>query len=171
MRGAYRFFADGGWRDDPADQQQVGNSIGTANCVRIACSDNRAPGGAIVWVRGANTQQSERYTVTRTTAKVSVLIAGLSALPLLVGLAGCASAHYGRSTDQLIEDSRTAERVREALAASADYRYDGVRVIASDGAVHLSGYVNTSAHRTHAGEVANQVVSVKSVENNLTVKD
>ena len=66
---------------------------------------------------------------------------------------------------------RTAERVREALAAGADYKYDGVKVIACNGVVQLSGFVNTSAQRNNAGEVTSKVVGVKSVENNLMVKE
>jgi osmotically-inducible protein OsmY len=127
--------------------------------------------------------------MTITSAKVSVLIACLSGLPLMVGLTGCAgerrnqsAAHridvnrpgergYNQSTEPRIEDSRTAERVREALAAGADYKYDGVKVIARDGVVQLSGVVNTSAQRNSAGAVAGRVEGVKSIENNLTVKD
>ena len=52
-----------------------------------------------------------------------------------------------------------------------DYKYDGVKVIACNGVVQLSGFVNTSAQKNSAGEVASKVVGVKSVENNLTVKD
>ena len=127
--------------------------------------------------------------MTKTRARMLALITCLSALPLMVGLTGCAgdrshqstaprvednpTAERGDSqtTDQRIEDSRTAERVREALAAGADYRYDGVKVIASNGVVQLSGFVNTSAQRNRAGEVTSKVVGVKSVENNLTVKE
>ena len=107
----------------------------------------------------------------------------------MVGLTGCASDRYDQSTgyryddnltagrgynqitDQHIEDSRTAERVREALAAGADYKYDGVKVVASSGVVQLGGSVNTSAQKNSAGEVASKVVGVKSVENNLTAKE
>ena len=121
--------------------------------------------------------------------KAVTLMTCLSALTLMVGLTSCAGNRcspstgdslddqraaehgYGQSTDQRIEDSRTAERVREALAAGADYKYDGVKVIASDGVVQLSGLVNTSAQRTSAGEVTSKVAGVKSVENNLIVKD
>jgi osmotically-inducible protein OsmY len=99
------------------------------------------------------------------------LITCLSALPLVIGLTGCAGDRYNQSTDPRIEDSRTAERVREALAAGADYKYDGVQVTAFKGVVRLSGFVNTSAQRNGAGEVAGKVVGVKSVENNLTVKE
>jgi len=125
----------------------------------------------------------------RTSVKAVALITCFSALLLMFGLTGCAGNRYHQSTDQRIEDgrtaergynqitnqhiedSRTAERVREALAAGADYRYDEVKVIASSGVVQLSGFVNTSAQRKSAGEVASKVVGVKSVENSLTVKD
>ena len=124
-----------------------------------------------------------------TAINVSALVTCLSAFPLMVGLTGCvgdrydqstghrvddkrtAERDYSQNTDPRIEDSRTAERVREALAAGADYRYDRVKVIARDGVAQLSGFVNTNAQRNYAGEVTGKVVGVKSVENNLTVKD
>ena len=127
--------------------------------------------------------------MTKTSVKVLALITCLSALPLMVGLMGCASDRsnqstgrpfddnrtaepdYNQITDPRIEDSRTAARVREALAAGADYKYDGVKVIAGNGVVQLSGVVNTSAQRNSAGEVTGKVQGVKRVENNLTVKD
>ena len=71
-----------------------------------------------------------------------------------------------------MEDRRTAERVREALAAAtADYKYDGVKVMARDGCVQLSGFVKTDAQKTRAGEAARRVEGVNRVENNLVVKD
>jgi hyperosmotically inducible protein len=124
-----------------------------------------------------------------TAVKAVAVIICLGALPLMVGLTGCAGDRYhqstaariednptaerghNQSTDQSVEDSRTAERVREALAAGADYKYDGVKVGASSGVVQLSGFVNTRAQRNSAGEVASKVAGVKSVENNLAVKD
>jgi osmotically-inducible protein OsmY len=77
----------------------------------------------------------------------------------------------GQSTDQIVEDRRTAERVREALAAGTDYKYDGVKVIASYGVVQLSGFVNRSAQKNAAGEVASRVVGVKDVVNNIAVNE
>ena len=108
---------------------------------------------------------------TKTTAKVFYAIAGLSALALIVGMTGCAGDHYPQSTGQQIEDSRAAERVREALAAEADYKYDGVKVVVSSGVVQLTGVVNSPAQKNTAGEIARRGVGVKSVENNLTVKE
>jgi hyperosmotically inducible periplasmic protein len=127
--------------------------------------------------------------MTKTSAKVLALIIRLSALPLMVALTGCSSDRYNQSpdhrvganraaepdysqiSDPRIEDSRTAERVREALAAGVDYKYDGVKVLAGNGIVQLGGFVNTSAQRNSAGEISGKVVGVKSVQNNLTVKD
>jgi len=117
------------------------------------------------------------------------VITCLCALPVVVGLTGCASDRHNPRTgqqighnrtaengpsqisDQGIEDSRTAERVREALAAGAEYKHDGVKIIARNGVVQLSGFVNTSAQRDSAGEVTSKVVGVKAVENNLAVRD
>jgi hyperosmotically inducible protein len=127
--------------------------------------------------------------VTKIPVRVLALITWLSALPLIACLTGCAGGRhiqsaarpvddnhtaepgYNQISDQRIQDSRTAERVREALAAGADYKYDGVKVIASNGVVQLSGFVNTSAQRNSAGEVTSKIAGVKSVENNLTAKD
>jgi osmotically-inducible protein OsmY len=89
----------------------------------------------------------------------------------LVGLTGCAGNRYHQSTDDRIDDNRTAERVREALAAGADYRYDGVKVIAGDGVVQLSGLVNTRVQKDAAGAVASKVVGVKDVVNNIKVNE
>jgi len=117
------------------------------------------------------------------------LITCLSLLPLMVGVAGCAgeqanpgTSHrfeenlpaalgYSQSTARRIEDARTAERVREALAAGSDYRYDGVKVAVSASVVQLNGSVKTGAQKNLAGEIASKVVGVKSIENNLTERD
>jgi osmotically-inducible protein OsmY len=107
----------------------------------------------------------------KTSVKAVALITCLSALPLLVGLTGCAGYRYNQCTDQRIEDSRTAERVREALAAAPEYKFDGVQVAAFKGVVQLSGFVNTRAQKNAAGEVASKVVGVKDAVNNITVKE
>ena len=103
---------------------------------------------------------------------------------MLTGLTGCARQRqaepdanpaaapaFNKITDQGIEDSRMAARVREALAAGADYKYDGVKVVARGGVVQLSGYVRTRAQKNRAGEAASRIVGVKSVANELLVKD
>jgi hypothetical protein len=135
-----------------------------------------------------NDRQADQFKdMKRTSVKAVALILCLSALPLMVGLTGCAGNRYSpstghsledqstaergysQSTDQIVEDRRTAERAREALAAAPGYKFDGVKVMAGNGVVQLSGFVNTSAQRTSAGEVTGKVAGVKRVENNLAV--
>ena len=55
-------------------------------------------------------------------------------------------------------------------ASSTAYKYDGVKVIANNGVVQLTGLVNTRAQLKSAEEIAAKVVGVKRVENNLTAK-
>ena len=107
----------------------------------------------------------------RTSVKILGLVLCLGALPLLGGLTGCAGDRYNQSTGQRIDDNRTAERVREALSADKQYKYDGVQVVAFKGDVQLSGFVNTRAQKNSAGDVAVRIVGVKNVDNNITVKD
>jgi hyperosmotically inducible protein len=102
---------------------------------------------------------------------VVALITCLSALALMAVLTDCASERHDQSADQRIEDSRTAERVREALAGDADYKFDQVRVTASNGAIQLSGFVNTSAQRIGATQISGKVLGVKSIENLLITKN
>jgi len=124
-----------------------------------------------------------------TRVKLLARVICLSALALMAALTGCAGDRSTRSTDQTIEDQgsarlgqhqktdrniesrRTAARVREALAAAADFKFGGVKVDADDGVVQLSGFVDTTAQRSLAGEVARKVADVKIVVNQLTVKD
>jgi hypothetical protein len=109
--------------------------------------------------------------MTKISVMVWTLMTCLSALPLMVGLTGCTGDRYKQSTDQRMEDCRMAERVREALAAAPEYKFDGVQVAACKGVVQLNGFVNTRAQKNGAGEVTSKVGGVKSVANNLTVKD
>jgi hyperosmotically inducible periplasmic protein len=108
---------------------------------------------------------------TGRTFKALALMACLGALPLVGGLAGCAGDRYNQSTGQHIDDNRTAERVKEALAHDPQYKYDGVNVVAFKGVVQLSGFVNTKAQKSTAGDVAKKVEGVREVENNITVKE
>jgi len=125
----------------------------------------------------------------RTFLKALAVVACGSAPLLIVSVTGCAShprppstihqvesnrtteSGYNQRLDQHVEDSRTAGRVREALAAGADYKYDGVKVVARDGGVQLTGFVNTSVQRNSAAEVTSKVAGVQRVQNDLTVKD
>ena len=94
-------------------------------------------------------------------------------LPLVasVGLTGCAGDKYERSTGQYIDDKSINSRVRSALGDNAEYKFGDVHVTSFRGTVQLSGFVNTTDQKRKAGEIAEKVEGVKSVANNITVKD
>ena len=86
------------------------------------------------------------------------------------GLTGCAGDRYNRSTGEYIDDKGLNTRVRGALSDNPDYKFDDVQVNSFRGTVQLAGFVNTSAQKSKAGQIAEDVPGVKDVENNITVK-
>ena len=103
--------------------------------------------------------------------KALALVACLGALPLVVGLTGCATDRYNQTSGQRIDDNRTADRVKDALAHDPEYKYDGIQVVVFKGVAQLSGFVNTRAQKSRAGDLAKEVQGVRQLENNITVKD
>ena len=109
---------------------------------------------------------------TGKTLKTFGLILTLGALPLLLGVTGCMSgSRYEQSTGERIDDHGTSSRVKAALAADTQYKYDGVSVETFKGTVQLSGFVNTKVQKNRAGDLATKVEGVKEVQNNITVKE
>jgi len=109
---------------------------------------------------------------TGNTLRVLGLIISVSALPLLLGVTGCATgSRYEQSTGERIDDHGTSSRVRTALAEDTQYRYDGVNVETFKGTVQLSGFVNTKDQKNRAGDLATKVKGATVVENNITVKE
>jgi osmotically-inducible protein OsmY len=109
---------------------------------------------------------------TTTTAKAAALAVCLSTFPLftVTMMTGCAGDQYHQSTGEAIDDHGISMRVKSALSNDAEYKYDDVDVTTFKGTVQLSGFVNTSAQRSRAGELAKGVEGVKDVVNNITVK-
>ena len=84
---------------------------------------------------------------------------------------GCTGDRYSRSTGQYIDDKTLAIRVNSALNGNSEYKLGSVDVKAFRGNVQLSGFVDTQEGKQKAGEIAQNVEGVKSVQNNITVKD
>ena len=103
--------------------------------------------------------------------KVFVLILALGVLPLAGGLVGCAGDRYTQSTGERIDDKAHSSRVRSALSADTQYKYEAVTVQTFKGVVQLSGFVNSRDQKNRAGELAKKVEGVKDVENKITVKE
>jgi osmotically-inducible protein OsmY len=108
---------------------------------------------------------------SRTRNAVGLVIC-LGALPLLVGVTGCASHRYTQSTGERIDDRATSSRVRDALADDREHRYfEGVNVETFKDVVQLSGFVNTRDLKDRAGEIARRAAGGREVRNNITVKE
>lgn len=102
------------------------------------------------------------------------LWAGLAAAVLVAGAAlGCQSYKDGatRTTGELLDDSAIQMKVKTLLIR--DKLVNGLRlnVEVKRGVVGLHGWVATEAGRQRATEVAGAVKGVKSVDNQLGIKD
>jgi osmotically-inducible protein OsmY len=108
---------------------------------------------------------------TLNTTKILGLALCLATLPVLTVVTGCAGDRYHDSTGESIDDSSTTMRVKHALGEDAEYKYSDVNVTTFKGTVQLSGFVDTSAQKSRAADIAKNVEGVKDVDNNITVKD
>ncbi len=104
--------------------------------------------------------------------KVLALILCVGALPILMGVTGCATAESGhqQTTGERIDDHNTSIRVSAALAQDIEYKFDRVKVETFNGTVQLSGFVSSDDQKNRAGDIAGKVEGVKEVRNNITVQ-
>src|SRR5580658_10346221 len=103
--------------------------------------------------------------------KVLGMLLCLGALPLATMVSGCAGDRYHQSTGESIDDEGISMHVRSALSGDAEYKYENVHVTTFKGTVQLSGFVDTSAQKSRAGDLAKGVEGVKDIQNNITVKE
>lgn len=103
-------------------------------------------------------------------SKFATLLALCGALALGVLSGGCASTPTSDSTGQYVDDTVITTKVKSALLGDDMVKSFEVGVETMKGVVQLSGFVNTSAQKSAAGNDASAVRGVKSVRNNLIVK-
>jgi hyperosmotically inducible protein len=99
------------------------------------------------------------------------LCLGLMTTGVVGTLTGCAGNSNTRSTGQYIDDKTLNHDVRSALSDNAEYKFDQVNVDVYRGTCQLSGFVDTSAQKDKAGEIAKGVQGVTSVDNMITVRN
>ncbi len=97
---------------------------------------------------------------------IALLLAGLAGGPI----AACTSTSTHESTGEYIDDTAISTKVRAELIADKDLNVFKIDVTTYKGVVQLSGFVNSQAIKTRAGNVAAGVEGVRSVQNNLIVK-
>jgi osmotically-inducible protein OsmY len=94
-------------------------------------------------------------------------------LAILLAFAGCESEkHSGdqRTEGRTIDDKMITENVRKELKDEPVYKFDNVETKTFAGIVQLSGFVDTEAQKSRAGEVASHIRGVRQVENGIALK-
>jgi osmotically-inducible protein OsmY len=97
----------------------------------------------------------------------------LSTLILAVAFAttlGCASTAKHEGTGEYIDDSVITTKVKAAVLNEPTLKSAEINVETFKGVVQLSGFLNSQADITKAGEVARKVEGVTSVKNDMHVK-
>jgi osmotically-inducible protein OsmY len=89
---------------------------------------------------------------------------------LLTAFMGCAATQKHESTGQYVDDSVITTKVKTAIFNDASLKSLQITVKTYKGVVQLSGFVDSAASVSKAGEIAQRVENVLSVENSLLVK-
>ncbi len=103
----------------------------------------------------------------RNLSKASIIIVGL-----IVGgpLTACAQTRTSESTGAYVDDATITAKVKAAILGDDTLKVLEIHVVTRQNVVELSGFVDTSAIASHAGDVAGRVAGVTSVRNGLVVK-
>lgn len=104
----------------------------------------------------------------KTQIRYVILAAALASVPLLH--TGCAVTRGHQSAGTYIDDKTITAKVKTALLRDSDVKGSDVDVTTFNGAVQLSGFVESQTQKDRAGELARQVAGVQQVHNNLIVQ-
>lgn len=95
---------------------------------------------------------------------------GAIVVVMSLAMAACASTRTQKSPGEQVDDSVTTGRVKAALIADPTTKAHQIDVETFKGTVQLNGFVDSSASKERASEVARGTKGVTAVQNNLTVK-
>jgi osmotically-inducible protein OsmY len=102
--------------------------------------------------------------------KRNIIIHFLVLLMLIATFAACASTRTRESTGEYVDDSVITTKVKSLLAADDFLKSFQIGVETFQGAVQLSGFVNSQKAVDKAVKIVRSVKGVKSVKNDLIVK-
>jgi len=102
--------------------------------------------------------------------KMKHVMSALVAAGMMVLFTGCASDRPDRTAGQSIDDKAISRRVQEALSADPAYKFTEVKVVAYQGKVQLSGFVDKGEQKGQAETIAKKVPGVKEVKNDIAMK-
>lgn len=102
----------------------------------------------------------------RFTQRFTAALSGL----LVAGLVACAPTPTHEGPGEFIDDSLITGKVKAALIADPELKATEINVETFKGTVQLSGFVSSPDHIPKAVQLARGVNGVKSVKNDMAVK-
>jgi hyperosmotically inducible periplasmic protein len=118
----------------------------------------------------ANLLSASQGKTDRFIRQLKQLLGTFIAGALVIWAAGCASDQPQRTAGESIDDQATSRRVQEALSSDPAYKFTEVKVVAYQGKVQLSGFVDKGEQKGQAEEIARKVPGVKEVKNDIAMK-
>jgi len=103
--------------------------------------------------------------------KASTLLLSATMAVLAGSLVACESTPTQESTGEYVDSSVISTKVRAKIADDKEVSIFDIDVTTFKDTVQLSGFVDTAAQKSRAGTLAASVKGVRSVENNITVKN
>ena len=104
----------------------------------------------------------------KTQIRYVILAAALACVPLLH--TGCAVTRGQQSAGTYIDDKTITGKVKTSLYRDSLVKGSDIDVTTFNGAVQLSGFIESQEQKDRAGELARQVEGVQQVHNNLIVQ-
>ena len=106
----------------------------------------------------------------KTSLKIIALFSAISAGSLLPVVTGCAGTATRQSTGEFVDDAAITTKVKAEFVRDEMVKALQVNVDTYKGIVNLSGFVDTAAQKSRAGDIARTVSGVTDVKNNIEVK-
>jgi osmotically-inducible protein OsmY len=91
-------------------------------------------------------------------------------IAVLLTLAGCAGNDTQRSTGQYVDDKTISTRVKTALISDKEVKARNIDVETYKGVVELSGFVDSKDEAERAIILARNVDGVKSVKDDMHIR-
>jgi len=94
----------------------------------------------------------------------------LMTVALVATIAGCAATSGQETAGEYLDDTTITTKVKAALLEEPDLKSMQVDVTTFQNVVQLSGFVDKTATKSRAGEIARDTKGVKDVRNDIVVR-
>lgn len=102
--------------------------------------------------------------------QTNVLKSVFVAVALVAAVPACSAIEGRQTAGQYVDDAAISTKVRAAFVADDNLKARQISVETFNRTVQLSGFVDSSAEKSRATDVARKVEGVQSVKNDLVVR-